>query len=131
MVENFEDQLNRLRQMTADNSKWDLSDNDIAAIKAALAFIDKTNLAEPEAVLPLLGDAATKELGEDAEMVLCPGCKKEFDSVEAGWWGADSKGHPTIENIACPHCGASTIEPPTWEVFRFDEFVWQRSEKRG
>lgn len=40
----------------------------------------------------------------------CPNCEKLFDSHAEGnfWWGPDEDNHPTVENMRCPHCGAST-----------------------
>ena len=41
MSETFDDQIDRLRLMARGNPKWDLSDNDRAAIKAALDRIEE------------------------------------------------------------------------------------------
>jgi hypothetical protein len=64
---------------------------------------------------------AMKQIPEDLRMI-CPGCKKEFDHSETFSWGPDSDGHPTVEQLFCPHCGASTEEPPSWSVFSYREF---------
>lgn len=42
--------------------------------------------------------------------VRCPEkkCGHVFDCDETFWWGADQNGDPTVENIRCPKCHAST-----------------------
>ena len=45
-----------------------------------------------------------------ATYVRCPEkkCGHVFDDRETFWWGADWNGDPTVENIYCPKCHAST-----------------------
>lgn len=45
MAESWKDQLSRVRMMANGDPKWDLSDNDIAAIKAVLDRVESTNVA--------------------------------------------------------------------------------------
>lgn len=40
--------------------------------------------------------------------VKCPNCEKCFDSNKNFYWTSDFNGHPTVENLRCPHCGAGT-----------------------
>lgn len=66
--ESFEDQVSRLRMMASGNSKWDLSDNDIEAIKAALAIIDKTT-TELHVICRALVDAFHEEQNFDGSKI--------------------------------------------------------------
>ena len=57
--------------------------------------------------------------------VKCPHkkCGHVFESLQTFSWGLDSNGHPTIENISCPKCGASTTPfDGRKKTFEFDDF---------
>lgn len=40
----------------------------------------------------------------------CPNCFNLFDFDENFEYHPDSKGHPTIEYVSCPHCHVATVE---------------------
>ena len=42
------------------------------------------------------------------DMVVCPNCNNKFPHDETFSWGIDENGHPTIEQLYCPHCGIGT-----------------------
>lgn len=44
----------------------------------------------------------------DIVYVKCPLCGKPFNSHDQFYWSADFDGHPTVENIQCPHCYVGT-----------------------
>jgi hypothetical protein len=53
-------------------------------------------------------------------MIKCPriSCGLVFDGDKTFWWGLDINGDPTVENMTCPRCGASTSS------FRRNERTW-------
>ena len=59
MTETKTDKIERLRMMARDDGTWDLSDNDTAALKLAVASIDRLRAFE-EAVRDM--DSAMEEL---------------------------------------------------------------------
>lgn len=59
----------------------------------------------------------------DVFLVSCPKCGHVFDSAETFSWGRDINGDPTIENIRCPKCWASTKPyDKRRKVWRYDDF---------
>lgn len=56
--------------------------------------------------------------------VKCPKCSHVFDSDETFYWGCDWNGDPTIEQISCPKCKASTKpRDGRRKVWDYDDFT--------
>ena len=45
----------------------------------------------------------------EGELIKCPNCGHEFDSVETFDWLIDENGHPTIEYLSCLKCSVATL----------------------